>query len=249
MSSGYRSALGMFILAALVLGTWAAAIADPMEATISLGRDPEPPYCAMSPGGVVDITWNIEHTTTPNFVYFKIEDPTRTIIYDDETFPGSTGITHSRQWTVPAGAPDGKYWIRVEYWSFEAGNEANAEVTFYVCCECGDVCATKYQDMNCDEVISDGDVVVPNWWICIDTPLGDTFCSQTDSSGTVCWQGLPAGDYTIYEILPGGWLSIYPPSYSFTLTGTGEHFIFFNKLEGASSTEPSSWGKIKGMFE
>jgi hypothetical protein len=122
-------------------------------------------------------------------------------------------------------------------------------VTFYVCCECGDVCATNYQDMNCDEVINDGDVVVPNWWICIDTPLGDAFCSQTDSSGTVCWAGLPAGEYTIREILPGGWLPIFPVSYDFTLTSAGDQFIFFNKLEGASATEGSSWGRIKGMFE
>jgi hypothetical protein len=52
MSSGYRSALGLVVLTALVLGTWAAAIADPMEATISLGRDHEPPYCAPSPDGI-----------------------------------------------------------------------------------------------------------------------------------------------------------------------------------------------------
>jgi len=39
MSSGYRSVLGLMVLAALVPGTWAAAIAGPMEATISLGRD------------------------------------------------------------------------------------------------------------------------------------------------------------------------------------------------------------------
>ena len=38
--------------------------------------------------------------------YYKIEDPTRTIIYHDSIFAGSTGITESLQWTVPAGAPD-----------------------------------------------------------------------------------------------------------------------------------------------
>jgi hypothetical protein len=249
MSFGYRSALSLAVLAVMVLGIWAAALAAPMEATISLGRDPEPPYCALNPDGTVDITWNIEHTTTPNYVYYKLEDPTRTIIYEDETYAGETGITVARQWTVPAGAPDGKYWIRVEYWSFEAGNEANAEVTFYVCSGTSDVCATKFQDMNCDNVISDGDVVVSDWWICIDTPLGDTFCQQTDSSGTVCWTGLPFGDYRIYEIMPGGWESIFPPTYSFTLGEEGQHFVFLNKLEGASATEPSSWGRIKGMFE
>ena len=249
MSFGYRSAMSLALLAVLVLGTWAAAIAAPMEATISLGRDPEPPFCALNPDGTVDITWNIEHETTPNYVYFKIEDPTRTIIYEDETYPGSAGITVARQWTVPAGAPDGKYWIRVEYWSFEAGNEANAEVTFYVCTSTEDVCAEKWEDLNCNEVIDGDDRLVPNWWICLDTPLGDTYCQQTDAAGQVCWTGLPLGDYTIYEVMMGGWVAISPASYSFTLTGGAEDFTFFNKLEGASATEGRSWGHIKGMFE
>ena len=104
---------------------------DDREATISLGRDPEPPYCAENPGGTVDISWNIEHTSTPNYVYYKLEDPTRTIILEDETYPGSTGLTVNRTFTIPPGSMNGKYWIRVEYWSFEVGNEANAEVTFY----------------------------------------------------------------------------------------------------------------------
>jgi hypothetical protein len=50
-------------------------------------------------------------------------------------------------------------------------------------------------------------------------------------------------------VLPGGWESVFPPTYSFTLGEEGQHFIFLNKLEGASASEPSSWGRIKGMFE
>lgn len=240
---------GWTVLALVLLCTCASAIADPMEATISLGRDPEPPLCVLNPGGTVDITWDIEHTTTPNYVYYKLEDPTRTIIYEDSTYPGYSGVTQARSWTVPAGAPDGKYWIRVEYWSFEAGNEANAEVTFYVCSETSYVCAHKFQDLNCTDEIDDGDEVIEGWWICLTTPLGDTFCAQTDSAGTVCWSGLALGDYTIYEVLPGGWVAIYPTSYDFTLTEEGASFVFFNKVEGASAAEDSRWGRIKSMFE
>jgi hypothetical protein len=246
----HRERLAVWIaLALLVLGACTAAAADPLEATISLGRDPEPPGAVLNPGGTVDIFWNIEHTTTPNYVYYKLEDPTRTIIYEDETYPGSTGISVSRQWTVPAGAPDGKYWVRIEYWSFEAGNEANAEVTFYVCSCTAEVCAEKYEDMNCNDTLDGEDMPVADWWICINTPLGDTFCQKTDASGLVCWQGLPLGDYTIYEVLPSGWVAIYPTSYDFTLTETGDSFVFFNKVEGASAAKQSRWGRIKSLFE
>jgi hypothetical protein len=186
----------LFVFVALAFAS--SAIAVPMEATTSLGRDPEPPICVMNAGGTVDITWDIEHTTTPNYVYYRLEDPNRAIIYEDSTYAGSSGITISRQWTVPVGAPDGKYWVRIEYWSFEAGNEANAEVTFYVCSGTGYICANKFEDVDrngdCNEAVT-----IPDWWICLTTPLGDTYCKQTDANGEVCWYDLPLGDYTVFE--------------------------------------------------
>lgn len=249
MKQRERPGVLLFAVAVLVMAAWASVSAEPMEATISLGRDPEPPLCIQNPGGTLDITWDIEHTTTPNYVYYKLEDPTRTIIYEDSTYAGSSGITQSRQWTVPVGAPNGKWWIRIEYWSFEAGNEANAEVTFYVCESSGDVCAEKWEDKDCDEELTGADAPVEGWWICLDTPLGDTYCKQTGPDGSVCWNGLPLGDYRIYEVLPDGWVAIYPEFYDFTLTETPESFTFFNKIEGASAAEQSSWGGIKALYK
>jgi hypothetical protein len=244
-----RSGLWLSLAALMIVAIWGSANADPLAATISLGRDPEPPGAAMNPGGTVDIWWNIEHTTTPNYVYYKLGDPTRTIIYEDSTYAGSSGTSAARQWIVPVGAPDGKYWIRVEYWSFEAGNEANAEVTFYVCSCMGNICAEKWEDTDCDDTLTAADAPVPSWWLCIETPLGDTFCRQTDANGVACWYDLPVGDYRVYEVLPGGWVPIYPESYDITLTETGASVVFFNKVEGASATEEGSWGRIKSMFE
>ena len=250
MAHRERLAIWSVVVAVLVLGICAAAVAEPMEATISLGRDPEPPLCILNPGGVVAITWDIEHTTTPNYVYYKLEDPTRTVIYEDTTYAGSSGITETRQWTVPVGAPDGKYWIRLEYWSFEAGNEANAEVTFYVCSDVSQIWGEKREDINCNDILDPEDPPVEGWWICLETPLGDTFCAQTDEIGLVYWDPMPVGDYRIYEILPSGWVAIYPTSYEFTLTsGYPNGYTFLNKVEGASALEKSSLGRIKGIFK
>jgi hypothetical protein len=150
------------------------------------------------------------------------------VILEQQTYPGDTGITIDRAWTVPAGLDDGKYWIRVEYWSYQAGNEANAEVTFYVCNETGSICVTKLQDTDCNGVISPADTPLAGWWMCLTTPLGDTYCLQTGPDGRVCWDGLPLGDYTVFEILEPGWIVVGPDSYQFTLGGDPVELTFLN---------------------
>jgi len=215
------------VLASAVVA--APAMADPVEATISLGRDPEPPFCVMNPGGELTITWSIEYSTTPLRVIYTLMDPTQTITLDSETYPGATGVNITRYWTAPMGLVDGKYWVRVEYWSFESGNEANAEVTFYLCSELGTICAEKWQDSDCDEVLTAADAPVAGWWICLDTPYDETYCQQTGPDGRVCWNDIVAGEYTIWEFLPGGWRSIYPTSYDIVLeNGETETAVFFN---------------------
>jgi hypothetical protein len=233
------------VLLALVAGV--SALAAPMEATISLGRDPEPPMCTQNSGGVVTIDWNIEHSTTPNYVYYKLEDPTRTTILEQQTYSGGTGITVNRQWTVPAGAVDGKYWVRVEYWSLEAGNEANAEVTFYVCSETSSICAEKWEDTDGDNDCDANDATVENWWICLTTPFGDTFCKKTGADGRVCWNDLILGEYTLFEPDVEGWDPIGPSSYDLTLTSDPVERIFCNKPE-PSATQKSSWGTVKSIY-
>jgi len=245
MRSRYGLAVLAVPLAIVVLSL--PVFAAPMEATISLGRDPEPPICAQNPGGIIDITWNIEHTSTPNYVYYKLEDPTRTTILEEQTYPGSTGITVNRQWTVPAGAVDGKYWIRVEYWSFEAGNEANAEVTFYVCTDTGTICVEKWEDIDGDEDCDGDDGPLANWWICVFTPFGDTYCKKTGLDGRVCWTDLIFGNYTVFEPDVPGWDPVGPSTYDVTLVGDPIELIFCNVPE-PSSTEKGTWGRIKSIY-
>lgn len=198
--------------------TSTVAVAVPLETTISLGRDPEPPICVQNPVGVIDITWNIEHTTTPHYVYYKLKDPTITIILEDSTYAGSSGVTVNRQWTVPPGAADGKYWVRVEYWSLEGGNEAGAEVTFYVCTGTGEIWAEKDQDVDRDGGCSDDGTPIENRLICITTPFGDRFCKQTGIGGSVCWTSVTIGTCTVYEPPVAGWNPASPSTCNVEVT-------------------------------
>jgi hypothetical protein len=234
----------LFLLVALLFST-SAVLAAPMTATISLGRDPEPPICVINSGGVIDITWNIEHTTTPNYVYFKIEDPTRTTILDQETYTGNDGLSVARQWTVPPGSVDGKYWVRVEYWSLESGNEANAEVTFYVCTDTGDLCGHKWQDVDRDANCADDSTPVESWWICITTPFNDTYCKRTGADGSVCWSGLIPGGYSMYEPPVSGWSPVGPSSYETDVySGETTSLDFCNASEVKRGACCGPWGTV-----
>ena len=103
-----------------------------INAVITLGRDPEPPTFVENPGGVVTIDWSIVCSTSPDLVNMFIRDPYENIVIH-EIYPGSEGIEMvGYTWTVPEGAEGGIYRIRVEFFSVEFGNEANAEVTFWV---------------------------------------------------------------------------------------------------------------------
>jgi hypothetical protein len=245
MANRYKLFVTFFI--ASVLFYVAPVAAAPMEATISLGRDPEPPMCVANPGGVIDITWSIEHATTPDYVYYELEDPTRTTILDQQTYPGTTGVNVNRQWALPPGAVDGKYWIRVEYWSIEAGNEANAEVTFYGCTKTSEICARAFEDIDSDNDCSEDGSPIPDWWICLQTPLGDALCKQTGIDGRVCWSSLPLGDYTVYEPSLGGMIPVGSTSLEVTLGVDPVEVSFCNK-NVTTAAKARTWGMIKSMY-
>jgi hypothetical protein len=136
---------GLWALVLIGLGAFLFPVLADQEAVITLGVTPLPPDCVQNPGGTAAIAWSITHQTTPDHVTYHLYDPTHTIIYDQQVYPGSTGLNISRNWTVPSPLPQGFYWVRVEYYSVGIGLEAWAETGFLICapshvCCVGEVC-------------------------------------------------------------------------------------------------------------
>ncbi len=198
------------------------------QATISLGTDPEPPDCVQNPGGITTIFWNIQHATTPDHVNYTLFNPTHTITIESQVYPGSTGIDIIRTWTVPSGMVPGMYWVRIEYYAVGIGLEAWAEVGFLVCQPTGSICADKWLDADCDGLLSQVDTPLSSWLVCLINAAGDTLCLRTDEHGQACYNGLPYGEYTVFEALAEGYLPIYPTSYPVTLSDGPVHVVFFN---------------------
>jgi len=143
----HRSRLGMVasVLGVLGLFLFSAAADNGGDAVISLGVSPLPPDCVENPGGTATITWLIQHQTVPDYVTYTLYDPTHTIVYDQETYPGVTGISVTREWMVPSILPDGVYWAKVEYYAQGIGLEAWAETGFLVCEPEYKVCCLEHE--------------------------------------------------------------------------------------------------------
>jgi hypothetical protein len=219
---------GSTVLIVLALSAlWLPALAEE-QAVISLGVAPMPPECAANPVGTATISWTIQHQTVPDHVLYRLYDPTHTIVYDEVFYPGDTGVTGTRDWTVPYVIPQGFHRAHVEYWSQGIGLEAWAETGFLVCASTSQICVAKFADTDCDGVLGPDDLPVSGWTVGLITPSGEQLIEQTGPDGTFCWFGLPYGPYTVFEVMQPGWIPIYPESVPVNLGGDPADVTFFN---------------------
>jgi hypothetical protein len=267
-----------------------AATADGgSDAVITLGVIPLPPGCVQNPGGTATISWAIQHLTNPDHVDYYLYGPGHSIIYEQQSYPGSTGMTITRTWTIPSVLPQGVYWVRVEYYAQGLGLEAWAETGFLVCEPSSGICLQKRADENCDGLLGPEDPPVEGWSVGIITPGGQALFQETGPDGWACWTGLPYGNYTAFEAMALGWEAILPDSVSVTLGATPVEVVFLNReftqcykvccvehscfivLESECQTmggywhpewvscdpnpcqiytpiQPSTWGRIKGLY-
>ncbi len=86
------------------------ASADSKEATISLGRTPEYLFCATPGQASEQITWSIIDATIPFSVKYFLQDPTRLINLEPQTYPGATGVNIIQNWAAPLDSMDAVPW-------------------------------------------------------------------------------------------------------------------------------------------
>src|SRR3990172_1266317 len=97
----------------------------------------------------------------------------------------------------------------------------------------GSICGTKFNDLNGNGVWNAGEPRLPNWTI--NLTGASTLSVTTDEKGNYCFTDLPAGTYTVSEVMQTGWQQTAPPSpgtYTITLA-SGQNIVnrnFGNKL-------------------
>ena len=91
--------------------------------------------------------------------------------------------------------------------------------------ESGSITGMKFYDQNLNGIRDESEPGLANWVIVLIGPVSDSIQTRiTDSLGAYSFEGLPGGEYLIYEDLllaPAGWIPTVPPSVILTI-GSGD---------------------------
>ncbi|MBA4251862.1 MAG: hypothetical protein C0425_08355 [Chlorobiaceae bacterium] len=99
----------------------------------------------------------------------------------------------------------------------------------------GSICGIKFNDINGNGVLDDGETGLPNWPITLVLSGSAAMTTVTDARGNYCFTKLKPGSYTVSEVNQSGWIQTAPSTltYSFNL-GSGQNrtgINFGNKVD------------------
>jgi YVTN family beta-propeller protein len=228
-------ALALAALLALLMAAALAVAAAPDAITFDLA--PVPPR-SIVPGMAEVFTWTITGGT-PDRVDFLVQDPDGTVVLT-QTYPGATGLSITREYSVPAGAPLGLYWSEVRYYRMEGGT-LTAGGSFCVS-ERGNLQVYKFDDFNGNGVQDPDEGPVPGVWIQIQ-PMPGSLCPSdparipTGIDGVALWTDIAIGEYLVTELVPAGREPTLPISGTVTVTiGVTSAITFANRIPPSAIT-------------
>lgn len=233
-----RLILAGVVLALCVWGVTTASAAT----TAAITANPGPPQALRNDGaGVLTYTYTLSWDSTPDSYVISIINPSGVTV-SSSSFPMSGGpgsLSDSGTYTVPGGAPTGRWRVRIQYFN-TLFLEAEAAQDFLVDSATGAATLVKFNDLDGDGVRDDGEPGIAGWSITLTRaaggvstdPITRTYTTGTDGSVTV--SGLAMGTYTIAEESRAGWVATSASSVVRTLSTNGqtESVLFANAQLG-----------------
>jgi YVTN family beta-propeller protein len=217
-------AVGLALLLGVVLLGIAFATPARPQSTITMGRSPSPPQ-SVSRGMTEVITWTVTSDSPPEKIVYKLFDPNNVLI-DTQEYPGTTGLSVTRPFLVPASPVEGPYWARVYYYSLGSGFEAEAAVKFLVA-ERGNLHVYKFNDINGDGKQQAGEGPIQGVLVRMRNPYGDIVGKYTGADGWITWDGIAIGEYQLTESVPPGYRATLPISQPATVNIDATTYVTF----------------------
>ncbi|HNU35851.1 MAG TPA: SdrD B-like domain-containing protein, partial [Methanomassiliicoccales archaeon] len=163
---------------------------------------------------------------------------------EEDEKPIATTVTNCSGGYCFTGLPAGTYtvieearegWYNTTLGEVEVtlGSGGSANINF-LNTEYFDLCGYKYEDMNGDSILDDGDVPVEGWLIQLVQDDEVIRSTSTDESGRFCFTDLKPGEYTIREEAREGWYATTPTEVTLTMLSGGDErqTIFLNTQYG-----------------
>lgn len=204
----------------------AVALATPAVASaigISLDRSPAPPQAIQRGVGTQQVDFSITYQTIADAWALRFSDPAGGIVQDEtRSVAGQPSpINDARGYSPGAGATVGRYRATVDFFSTPGQLESSALVTFDVADQLGALQLVKFEDVNGNGSRDAGEPGVPGWSFRLVNPQGNGSVASTGADGTITIPSVPAGLWTVTEILDPMWAAITPETGQVTVPANG----------------------------
>ena len=206
--SGWRRTGLLVLLVALAMPAVAAAIG------ISLNRAPAPPQAVQRGAGTEQVDFSITYQTRAESWALRFSDPAGGIVAGEtKSVVGlPSPINDTRFYSPPAGAVVGRYRATVDFFSTPNALESSALVTFDVADAVGTLQLIKFEDVNGNGSRDAGEPGVPGWVFHLTNPQGNASVASTGADGSITIPSVPAGLWTVTEVVDPLWAAITPVS-------------------------------------
>lgn len=209
------------ILLALVVALAAPAVASAIG--ITLNRAPAPPQAVQRGGGTQQVDFSITYQTVAESWQLRFSDPSGAVLQQETASVAGqpSPINAARQFSPPANAPVGRYRATVDFFSTPGSLESSALVTFDVADQLGTLQLVKFEDVNGNGARDAGEPGVPGWTFRLINPQGNGSVVSTGADGSITVGSVPAGVWTVEEVLDPAWVAITPVSGQVTVPANG----------------------------
>lgn len=209
------------MLAALVVALVLPAVASAIG--ITLNRSPAPPSAVQRGAGSETVDFAITYQTVADTWALRFTDPLSAIVQQEQLSVAGqpSPINVQRSFTPGAAAPVGRYRATVDFFSTPNSLESSALVVFDVADQLGSIQLVKFEDVNGNGVRDAGEPGVPGWSFRLTNPQGNGSVVSTGADGTITVPSVPAGVWTVTEVVDPLWAAITPVTGQVTVPANG----------------------------